>query len=347
MFDKLNKFVKEVSDKVNEITENALANDQRENTEEPEINIDELPLKNIPLADIRKLSTSESLKALYDSVTITPEHYKYYLEDYYLSVADKVFVSKDAIVAYYKNVVEKMRIPDLSSMLKCSQNQMQKIFRKTQTIADLFGVKQPDVYIFQLDMYGAAAEGLSSPWIELYSRSYEDMTDEELSFMIGREIGHIQCNHLLYKILIDFILDAAGYLNNIPGIGTLLNLIGPDRIKQSLRMVLYPWNRASEYTADCAGYLATGGNLLTSCNAILKSVVRSKVLADQSCVKDFYAQVKEIDSMTGYLANYSKRDDVVPYGQYRIRELIRYASSERGLMALKKVKSWEDKNAVR
>ena len=238
-----------------------------------------------------------------------------------------------------------MRIPDLTSMLKCSKNQMPEIYKITERTSKMFGVNQPEVYIFHLDMYGANAEGLSNPWIELYSRSYEDMTTQEQSFMIGREIGHIQCNHVLYEILIDFILEASGYLNNIPGVGTLLGLIGPNRVVQALRMSLYPWNRASEYTADCAGYLATGGDMTSSCNAIIKCIVRSKVLAEHASIKDFYAQVKEIDSMTGYLANYSKRDEIVPYGQFRIRELIRFASSERGIKSLRMVKKWEGNNA--
>lgn len=283
-------------------------------------------------------NSKDMLDKLLEKNCITPDHYKYYLEDTYRNAVDKILFSKDAILSYYRNVTEKLMEPDLAAMLKCTPNQFSKLYFNTKKMADILNIKMPDIYIFYLELYGANAEGLANPRIEIYSRALEDMTEDEMNFLVGRELAHIQCDHMLYEVLMEGLLDAAGYLNNIPGIGSILGIIGPSRVQQALKLVLYPWNRASEYTADCAGYLLTGGNFEASCSAILKLVIRSQKLAEQSSAKEFYKQVKIIDNLTGWVANYSKIDDQIPYGQFRIRELMRYASSARGRLAVNQIK---------
>lgn len=269
------------------------------------------------------------------------DHYKYYLEDIYRNAAEKVMFSRDAITSYYRNVTEQMRKPDLTALLKCSAVQLPAVYKEAKWISGLFSVDVPDIYVFHMDMIGMNPEGLANPWIEIYSLTLAELSKAELSFMLGRSIGHIHCNHMLYEVLSEGLLDAAEHLNSVPGVGAILAMVGPNRVNQALKLVLYPWNRASEYTADFGGYLASGGDLKASCSAILKSVLRSGKLAEAASLKEFYRQVDIIDGMTGYIANFSKIDDKWPYAQYRMRELIRYASSERGKRALKLVRKWE------
>lgn len=77
--------------------------------------------------------------------------------------------------------------------------------------------------------------------IVLNSGVVDLMTDDEVRFVVGHEMGHIKSGHVLYHQMVWNLTDI---LENIPFVDTLFKL-----------RALY-WYRMSEYTADRAGLLA-------------------------------------------------------------------------------------------
>jgi Zn-dependent protease with chaperone function len=93
--------------------------------------------------------------------------------------------------------------------------------------------------------YNAYTIGVKKSVIVLNSSIVEDLTDNELLFIIGHEMGHIKSGHVLYYQMAQMMLSqASGYM--------------PALLTASMQLALLEWARKSELTADRAGLLACG-----------------------------------------------------------------------------------------
>lgn len=109
--------------------------------------------------------------------------------------------------------------------------------------------KEPKLLIKYDYEYNAYATGINEPYVMLHSSFVNDASDEELLYIIGHELGHINSGHVLYHNL------AAILGNELTGI---FKGFAP-LISVGLMYSLYDWQRKSELTADRAGTIAAGG----------------------------------------------------------------------------------------
>jgi Zn-dependent protease with chaperone function len=85
--------------------------------------------------------------------------------------------------------------------------------------------------------------GHTKPFITLTSGLVDMLSDEELFFVIGHEVGHIKAGHVLYGTMARNIAAVVAALGQATlGIGALLG--------QGLVIALYEWYRSAELTAD-------------------------------------------------------------------------------------------------
>lgn len=88
-------------------------------------------------------------------------------------------------------------------------------------------------------------EGAKSPRITALSGAVDLLEDDELSFLIGHEIGHIMAGHKpFHNVLITLYTPL---MKMIPNAEVWMSLLRP---------MLLQWYRTSDYTADRAGLLA-------------------------------------------------------------------------------------------
>ena len=112
----------------------------------------------------------------------------------------------------------------------------------------ILDVDEPELYVTMDPTPNAFTYGHKSPFIVLTSGLIDLLGDEELSFVVGHELGHIKAGHVLYTVLarnIASIISAIGQATL--GIGSLIG--------QGLVFALHDWYRKSELTADRAGLL--------------------------------------------------------------------------------------------
>jgi Zn-dependent protease with chaperone function len=92
--------------------------------------------------------------------------------------------------------------------------------------------------------------GSENPIVVLNTKTVECLTEAELRFILGHEVGHIKSQHSLYHWIARFILP---YIGDTLGKATF----GIGKIFTApLQLALLSWSRKSELTADRAGLLA-------------------------------------------------------------------------------------------
>lgn len=88
-------------------------------------------------------------------------------------------------------------------------------------------------------------DGVNHPRISTLSGAVDILSKEELSFLLGHELGHLMAGHIPYHNLLITIYTP--FINSIPNAEMFLALLRP---------LLLQWFRLSDFTADRAGLLA-------------------------------------------------------------------------------------------
>lgn len=96
--------------------------------------------------------------------------------------------------------------------------------------------------------YNAYTAGGNAPYVVIHSSMLKNLTEEELLFVLGHELGHIKSGHLIYCTMARYI---NLLLSQIP-------MPGVDVVAAGIQFALIHWARMHEYTADRAGVLAAG-----------------------------------------------------------------------------------------
>ncbi|MPM28187.1 Protease HtpX [bioreactor metagenome] len=176
----------------------------------------------------------------------------------------------------------------------------------------------PKLYIREGYNIDAYATCYSYPIVTLFTGAIDKMTDEELSFVIGHELGHIKGEHLLYK-------DVASKMSIISRIITDATFGFGGVVSTSLEVALLYWSRMAEYSCDRAGLLVCQ-NYDAAIHAIMK-LAGGILVNDESISTDaFMEQVKEFvdydqDSIDKVAKVFSVLDDTHPWTVMRAAEL--------------------------
>ena len=102
-----------------------------------------------------------------------------------------------------------------------------------------------ELFVAQSPEVNAGAYGLDKPWVILLSGSLRLLDDDEVSSIMGHELGHVLSGHALYHTMLEILLQLAQ--GGFPGIGM---------IALPILLALLEWYRKSELSADRAGLLA-------------------------------------------------------------------------------------------
>jgi len=170
-------------------------------------------------------------------------------------------------------------------------NQLPNVWKLAVLAARLIGVPyMPEVYVSGDSMWNTYTFGSdSSSFIVLGTAILTNFHDDELLFMLAREMGHCRAGHALWKTVIRFV---AGDISGHTGVlaGGLLNAISPTKlISGALEMPLMAWSRQSEVTADRAGLLAIG-DVAMARRILLTWSIRSAALMKQVNIEEWMKQ---------------------------------------------------------
>ncbi len=191
----------------------------------------------------------------------------------------------------------------LKTLIKESYERANRLFHKANTVAvtprQLSHVYQlfldaafrldipdvPDLFIAQSPMTNAYTMGVEKPFVVITSGLLELMTDDELLYVLGHELGHWQSNHVLYKMASRLFTGAASALAEVTlGLGRLLTT--------PVQLALLKWDRCSELTADRAGLLVVR-RVDVVIRGLMKLAGGSRSIYEQMDYQEFIHQAEE------------------------------------------------------
>ena len=106
----------------------------------------------------------------------------------------------------------------------------------------------PELYIQLEDKITSFTSGEKRRIIVLSSGAIDLLNEDELLFLLGRELGHIKSNHVLFRMMAESLQVVSQIISDVTlGIGNLVSM--------PLKIALMHWFRMSEFTADRAGLL--------------------------------------------------------------------------------------------
>jgi len=169
-----------------------------------------------------------------------------------LQTLEKVMFLDTAIRKFSEMFSEKQfRLLHISENIRLSSKQCPSIYNKVVEAAKILAVpKLPEVYLDSTYTINAYAFGMQSYTIVLCSGLVDMLSEDELLAIIGHELGHIKCNHMLYKTMAHYITNFGSEVIN-----TFLPMgIGAVAIT-GIQLAMYHWSRMAEFSCDRAALL--------------------------------------------------------------------------------------------
>lgn len=200
----------------------------------------------------------------------------------------------------------------LGHSIRLSEKQFPHINKLIKICANTLDIPVPQVYIKQemghINAYTYGTEDES--FIVIHSATIDNMDEQELLFVIGHEMGHIQNNHVVYGTLLHYLQNAASLMVRwaaAPGL-----------------VALNSWARRAEITSDRAGLLCCE-DIETAIRVMVKFALGSPKLYSQVNIEEY---LKQLDDVKEGLWRVSEFLNTHPYLPKRVEAIKLFALSQ-------------------
>ena len=180
-------------------------------------------------------------------------------------------------------------IQNVASHLRVTPKMFPRLHRSLTWATKILDVPEPELYVVVDPIPNAWTYGHTKPFISVTTGLIDMLSDEELFFVVGHEVGHIKADHVLYGTMarnIAAILELVGNLTL--GIGSLLGM--------GLVFALLEWYRCAELTADRAALLCVQ-DLEPARATFMKLAGGTTRLAGEMDRDEFLRQVREYEDV--------------------------------------------------
>jgi Zn-dependent protease with chaperone function len=176
-----------------------------------------------------------------------------------------------------------IRLAFQANSVRVSKNQFGHVYDLYQEcLKTLDAPAEYPLFMSQTPIVNAGAYGMDHPFIILNSGTVRLLDDDELSYVIGHEIGHILSDHVLYRTMTVLLINLANMGFPIVGLAARAVLVG-----------LLEWSRKAELSCDRAGLLAVQDPEVVM-RTMLKMAGGGD--ADETNLQEFIVQAEEYRS---------------------------------------------------
>lgn len=207
-----------------------------------------------------------------------------------------VKLAVEATVRLWQNVA---RSQILGSSVKVTDKQFPELYQKVVHCARRLQIAVPTVYISpDVSSLNAHTFGTTDDaYVVLNGVLVDHLEDQELSFVIGHECGHIQNNHVVYTTALYYLMHSANVFVRW--------------IVQPAVMALQSWARRAEITCDRAGLLCSA-DVEAANRALIKLALGSKKLAVRVDVDEYLKQLEESQRGAGRMLELTQSHPYLP-----------------------------------
>ncbi len=139
-----------------------------------------------------------------------------------------------------------IRLAFLANSVRISEHQFPRVHGLYQGVLKTLDAPEDyPLFVSQTPIVNAGAYGMDEPFIILNSGTVHLLDDEQLSYVIGHELGHIMSDHVLYRTMTQILIQLAGMGFPIVGLAA-----------RAVLVALLEWSRKSELSSDRGGLLA-------------------------------------------------------------------------------------------
>ena len=133
-----------------------------------------------------------------------------------------------------------------ASFIACDDEQFPELYTLLDRARVALDVDiHPRLFLSESPNMNALTLGAEKSLIVVMSSLLDQMSDQELVFVLGHELGHLHADHIVYKTLARLLVNGSLAMSEL-----LRALSLP------LQVAILRWDRASELTSDRAGLLA-------------------------------------------------------------------------------------------
>lgn len=134
----------------------------------------------------------------------------------------------------------------LKNAVEAGPSQYPELYKRVRTCAAILHMSPPRIFVIADPAIRAEVANPEAPLLVISSGMLEVLSAEEVHFMVGHQLGHIQCGHVLPKTVISGTID-------------LLRRYLPDKIAglavPASCIALLRWTKDAEISADRAGLI--------------------------------------------------------------------------------------------
>ena len=223
------------------------------------------------------------------------------------------------VVAKFMDFVLEFGHSDLlGRSVRVTSKQFPRIHTLALKASEVLRMDLPPLFIIEHPMPNAFAlgSGEEKAFLVVTRRLVEVMQERELMHVLGHELGHVKCQHVLYHTLAVYLANAGLFAGRTIPLLHLLSI--------PAQMALNAWARRSEISCDRAGLLSCQ-DLKSALRACLILACGSRELADQVDMKEYMSQGVDIGK------SYGKWNEVFsthPYMPRRMRSMEYFAQSQ-------------------
>lgn len=142
------------------------------------------------------------------------------------------------------------RMENLVSNMRIGPEQGGDLYQKFVLASRVLDLPQlPELFLTMDHSPNAFATGFRHPMVVLHHGIISMLDEAELLAIIGHELGHIKCNHMLNNSLASLFASAGAQ-----GVASMFPIIGNAAL-MGIQIALLHWSRMAEFSADRAALL--------------------------------------------------------------------------------------------
>jgi Zn-dependent protease with chaperone function len=243
--------------------------------------------------------------------------------------------SISALHSAAKSISERVGRPWIESTfngIRLGPRQFPDIWIRAVLAARILGLtKMPDVYISGDSQWNTYTYGTdTSAFVVLGTAILNNFQNDDLLFVLAREMGHCRAGHALWKTVARFLVGDDSVRKGLLSGGVLnaISLSPTKWIQDAADLPLMAWSRQADITADRAALLAIGDEALAR-RVLLAWSIRSARLLKQVNIEEW---MKQEDASGDQMTRFSEMTTSSSMYTTRRLRLLSQAAREKELM---------------